>query len=604
MTSCRLEKTIKVIPIIVLIILAAAALFPEAMAPVDFQTLYVPYMPPNAEHLLGTNNIGRDLLSELIFSTRISLVTALLATVVATSLGVLVGVTAGYFRGLLDEWLMRVTDMFLLLPGLPLIILLAAYLGSGFTVIAFVIGVTSWPSTARVVRAAVLQVREKNFIRSARAMGAGPYYVMGKHVLPQTTPVILAKGTLAAASAMVSEAGVSFLGLGDSRYSSWGGMLHDAFTGGGLLNGCYWWYLPPVVCISLAVLALTTLGRRMMQLEPAVFPQQKRSPKFPGEAMEAGCKELLQIKDLTVAFRTPDGKMTRAVDRIDLTIQPGDRLAVIGETGSGKSLLLAAIMGLLPEESSRSGEIRYRGKNLAALPEKEMRKIRGKEIAYVPQGAGNALNPLLSVPFQVAEPAMEHLRMKKDAALEKAEGMLRKMGISHPGKWGRDYPHQYSGGMIQRALIAMGLISGAPLLLMDEPVKGLDPQNRAAVLEILKHLQTEAILMVTHDLTFAQKWATKIVVMLDSFMVEISPASLFFKEPLHPYSKALIWAQPEQGLHVLVRTTAKKIAASCCPFMDRCPSALERCDAVPPLVKRKGRAVRCLLYDSQNKPSS
>ena len=369
MTRRFLKRAVGLAPAAVPAGLFFAAAFPGFLAPVSPGTLDLPYMAPDARHLLGTDNIGQDLLSELIYSARITLVIAVLASFLATFLGTLVGMVSGYFGGIRDEWLMRITDVFLLLPGLPLIILLAAYMDSGVFGIAMVIGMTAWPGTARVVRANVQQERGKNFVRSAQAFGAGHFYVMAVHILPNIFQVVLAKGTLAAASAMVTEAGVSFLGLGDPRCKSWGAMLHEAFTGGGLLNGAYGWYLPPILCISLTVLCLTLMGERWIKAEDESLcsvgarGHGALGPLKPEEEVR------LQARNLSVDFLNPDGTVFRALDQVNLTVNQGRRLAVVGETGSGKSVLLLALMGLLPQNAGVTGEIRFQGQNLSELVE-------------------------------------------------------------------------------------------------------------------------------------------------------------------------------------------------------------------------------------------
>jgi len=232
------------------------SIFPSLIAPYDLTILEKPYQPPCRVHILGTNDIGQDILSELIYGTRISVFIGLIAAILTTVFGTVIGIAAGYLRGIADNILMRITDMFLLIPGLPLVIILVAYLGPGIQNIIFCVAILSWPGTARVVRSRVLQIREKDFVMSARSLGGGSCYIMFRHIMPNTLEVILAKATLAVASAMLFEAGVSFLGLGDPVQKSWGTILHDVFSQGGLINGYYWWYLPPILCISIMVQVL------------------------------------------------------------------------------------------------------------------------------------------------------------------------------------------------------------------------------------------------------------------------------------------------------------------------------------------------------------
>jgi oligopeptide/dipeptide ABC transporter ATP-binding protein len=499
---------------------------------------------------------------------------------------------------------MRMTDIFLLLPGLPLIILLAAYMDSGITGIAMVIGMTAWPGTARVIRANVLQISRRNFIRSAEVMGAGRLYIMFAHILPNIFHVVLAKGVLAAASAMVTEAGVSFLGLGDPQYKSWGAMLQEAFTNGGLLNGCYGWYLPPIICISMTVLCLTLAGRKLMGDDDQTLLTGRAVGHSPLGSLKPRNDPCLQVTDLSVDFANPDGIPIRAMDRVNLTVNRGRRLAVIGETGSGKSVLLLALMGLLPENGSATGAIRFCGQNLLDLSEKAFCRLRGRYVAYVPQGAGQALNPLIRVGGQVAESLRIHERISRKAALGKGVEMLDRMGIPHARGRSREYPHQYSGGMIQRVLGAMGLISGASLILLDEPTKGLDPENKEAIFDLLEEYTDETFVMVTHDLLFAKRFSDEVAVMLNARIVEKGPSGIFFETPLHPYARALLNAQPSHGMQVEIPFNSEPSHASGCPFADRCPEAFERCRHMPPMTKMGKRSVRCRLYDPENTKSA
>ncbi len=548
MMSQSAKRTAHLAPAVVLGCFVLAAIFPGVLAPVSPEILDLPCMMPDVRHPLGTGDIGQDLLSELIYSARISLFVAFFASILATFLGIFVGTLSGYFGGVFDDWLMRITDVVLLLPALPLIILLAAYMDSGPFGIAMVIGLTSWPATARVVRTNVLQERGKNFIGSARTFGAGHFYVMRVHILPNILHIVLAKGTLAAASAMVTEAGVSFLGLGDPRFKSWGAMLHGAFTGGGLLNGAYGWYLPPIFCISVTVLCLILMGQRLIETEDeksGIAGARGHAPLRPLQHEKGG---RVQVKNLTVSFPGPDGTDFRALDGVNLTVKEGERLAIIGETGSGKSVLLLALMGLLPRNTALTGEIRFQGQDLCTLSEKGFQQLRGRHLAYVPQEAGQALNPLMRVGAQVAEGARIHQRLSGRTAMDGAVKILERMGIPHAAMRSREYPHQYSGGMIQRVLVAMGLITGASLILLDEPTKGLDPENREDMLRILKGIEGKTFVLVTHDLVFARGFAERISVMLGSCLVETARVADFLIDRSIPTLKLFIKPSPVTAL--------------------------------------------------------
>ena len=217
-------------------------------------------LQPGWPHLLGTNDLGQDLLSEMLYGLRLSLLVGLAAAGLSTALGALVGVVAGTRGGWVDEILMVVTDTVLLVPGLPLLIVLVAYVGAGFWNLILVIGLIWWTPTARAVRAAAWQIRSMPYIDAARATGASEPRIILRHVLPNTLPVLGARFVIAVPEAVLTEAGLSFLGLGDARYKSLGLTLHQAFTGGALLNGSWWWYTFPIAAIALLVCSVALLG--------------------------------------------------------------------------------------------------------------------------------------------------------------------------------------------------------------------------------------------------------------------------------------------------------------------------------------------------------
>jgi peptide/nickel transport system permease protein len=216
--------------------------------------------PPSPSHPLGTDDMGRDILSNLVAGARVSLLIGAVATVISMVIGAFVGLVSGYFGRGVDVALMRVTDFFLVIPWLPLMIVLAAVLGTNIWNIILVIGITSWAGTARIVRAQTLSVRERQFVERAVSLGAGPAHILAHEILPNVFPIIFANTVLIASTAILSETTLSFLGLGDPSHASWGMMLHYAFEGGAASSGAYWFLLPPGICVVAVVLAFTMMG--------------------------------------------------------------------------------------------------------------------------------------------------------------------------------------------------------------------------------------------------------------------------------------------------------------------------------------------------------
>mgnify|MGYP000944907571 FL=1 len=248
---------------IILLFFLLLAVFGPIIVPfstMEFGEVEDMLLPPSAQHWLGTDDMGRDVLANLISGARISLLIGVVATALSMVIGTLIGIISGYFGRGIDNLLMRFTDFFLVIPWLPLMMVLAAILGTSLWNIIFVIGITSWAGTARVVRAQTLSVKERQFIERTVSIGAGSFHIMFRHILPNVFPLVFANTVLVAAVAIVSETTLSFLGLGDPTMASWGMMLHYAFEGGATAAGAYWYYLPPGICVVLVVLSFTLLG--------------------------------------------------------------------------------------------------------------------------------------------------------------------------------------------------------------------------------------------------------------------------------------------------------------------------------------------------------
>ena len=301
---------------------------------------------------------------------------------------------------------------------------------------------------------------------------------------------------------------------------------------------------------------------------------------------------MIKIRNLTVSF---DGH-SPVVDSLNLDIESGKTTVIVGESGSGKSVTIAAILRLLPNEAHVSGSITIDDMELLSLDDKAMNKLRGRVLGYVPQGGGNSMHPLLSVGEQLAEPIAVHEKLPKRNAHRAAIEWLGKMGLTPADKIAASYPHTLSGGMKQRALIAMGAAGGAQTLLADEPTKGLDYKRITQVEELFGSLRGRTILCVTHDLRFAKNIADSICVMYGGEAVELADAESFFAEPLHPYSKMLVAALPENGMHCPESFTPPVGERSGCLFMERCPSRENVCSRGTQTFEVGNHQVRCRLY--------
>jgi oligopeptide/dipeptide ABC transporter ATP-binding protein len=317
---------------------------------------------------------------------------------------------------------------------------------------------------------------------------------------------------------------------------------------------------------------------------------------------------ILDIRGLTTAF-IAGRELARAVDDVSLALGQGETLALVGESGSGKTVLALSVMRLVQDPPGRimSGQIVYRGQDLLALPERRMRAIRGNRISMIFQEPMTSLNPVFRVGDQIAEVFRLHQRMSKAEALDMAADMLAQVNIPDPRARLGSYPHELSGGMRQRVVIAIALALGPDIVLADEPTTALDVTVQAQILDLMLRLKADkgsSILLITHDMGVVAQTSQRVAVMYAGRIVEEADVCRLFREPLHPYTKGLLESIPK------IRGTRKKLAAvegmvpgllslpGGCRFHPRCPEAMDRCrQAEPPLAREGGRSVRCWLHD-------
>jgi ABC-type dipeptide/oligopeptide/nickel transport system ATPase component/ABC-type dipeptide/oligopeptide/nickel transport system permease subunit len=511
-----------------------------------------PFAAPSAAHLLGTDDVGHDLLAELIYGGRVSLRVGVSAALAATLLGATVGLLTGYARGWVDAVLMRVVDVVLCLPVLPLTIVVGVLAGPGLSTQILVITSVIWAGVARELRSQVLSLRERDYLQALRAMGAGAGYVLPRHVLPAVAPLVVPQFVLAVRTAVLLEASLAFLGLGDLTRQSWGTMLAVAHDRGAFLSGAWlWWVLPPGLALSITVLAFALLGYVLDHQTPSPAAPSREGP--PASTASRGSQHTesglsahpLVVEGLTVSY---PGRPSPAVHRVSLHVAAGELLGLVGESGSGKSTLAAAVTGLLPPGATRTaGRIGVGGVELTAMAPEQLRTVRGDRVALVPQEAMSALNPVRTV-RTVRRQLVTALRVHRPEprARERAAELLREVGLD-PDRHLDAYPHQLSGGMRQRAVIALALANRPAVLVADEPTSGLDVLAQAELLELLGGLRRRldlAVLLISHDLPVVERVADRIAVLRAGELVEIGPAHRIGTAPEHPYTRHLVSSAP------------------------------------------------------------
>ena len=318
---------------------------------------------------------------------------------------------------------------------------------------------------------------------------------------------------------------------------------------------------------------------------------------------------LLEVRDLTIVFDTRRGPLT-AVDGVSFSLAPGEILGVVGESGAGKSLTGTAITGLL-ERPGRiaGGEIRFEGQRIDNLPRERMRRIRGKKIGAVFQDPLTSLNPLFTVGDQLVETIETHLDLSGEEARKRAIGLLEEVGIPAPDQRIDQYPHQFSGGMRQRVVIALALCANPRLVIADEPTTALDVSIQAQIIALLKKMCREhdaAVILITHDMGVIAETADRVAVMYAGRLAEIGPVERVVKEPRHPYTRGLMGSVPVVGARIERLTQIDgamprlgEIPAGCA-FHPRCPEVMARCAEMRPATRPlEGSAVACWLYDGQ-----
>jgi oligopeptide/dipeptide ABC transporter ATP-binding protein len=602
--------------LLILLFFLVLAIFPGEIAPYDPSAeIFQPALGPSLQHWFGTTAYGQDILSQLIWGARQSMIIAFAVGGLATVIALLVGVSAAYLAGFADGVLSLVTDVILVIPIFPLIIVIAAYeKNTGLFTLIVVLGVLGWSYGARQFRSQTLSLRHRDFLEAARVRGERKLYIIVFEILPTMTSLIMASFLGAALYAVLFAAGLQFIGLGDPNSQSWGTMLYWAENNEALGAGMAWWAIMPGVCVALLGAALALLNYafdeisnpalRMRRLERQGTAPSTYAPPAPPPV---DTDKILEVRGLSVAYPSDRGPVV-AVDRVDFDLAPGEFLGIVGESGCGKSTLLYSIARLLGPPLSgeiTAGQVIFRGRDMVVLDEPQLRPIRWKELSVVMQSAMNALNPVLTVAAQMEDACKAHSDMTAKEIEERSKEVLRLVSIDPIHL--HSYPHQLSGGMRQRAMIAMALLFTPELVIMDEPTSALDVVAQRSLMVQIKELQQQlgfAVIFVTHDMSLVRHFSDRLLVMYAGQIVELGPTRQLFEKPLHPYALGLLDAFPSihgprvplLGIPGAPPDLARPPAG--CRFSPRCPHAMARCiEAEPQLLAVDGELVRCVLHD-------
>jgi len=557
----------------------------------------------SAAHWAGTDGLGRDIFFRVLVATRLSVMLALLATAIGVTTGLMLGMAPLLLGPRAGRWVTAALNIAVAFPGLLLALFFAVIFGVGIRGAVLAIGFAFAPGFARLTHTLAATIAERDYVHAARIAGVGRARILARHVLPNIAEPLVVNATIAAGGALLAFAGLSFLGLGVQapRYD-WGRLLGEGLAGIYVHPAAA---LAPAVAVVVAGLAFNLFGealaRSIGQRGPAVVSGH-RDPRPEPIAPAAG-DHVLAVEGLRVSF----GAITPVRD-VSFTMRRGEAVGVVGESGSGKTLTALAIAQLIEEPGRvRARRLEFLGVPLTARGSPSRRRLLGLSFGMVFQDPTTSFNPTMRVGRQLAEVAEQHQGMGRGRALERAVDRLRAVRIPAAERRARQFPHEFSGGMRQRAMIGMGIMGTPVLIVADEPTTALDVTVQRQVLRLLAAIRAAdgvAILLISHDITVVSEVCERVLVMYAGRIVEDLPAARLRTGARHPYTRALLAAVPDMAtdrtlpLSVIPgRPADPGHLPPGCAFAPRCPLADARCAEDPPLVSDDRGRVACWHAD-------
>jgi peptide/nickel transport system permease protein len=509
---------------------------------------------PSAQHWLGTDLLGRDVFTRLLYGGRGALIGTLEALVVHTVLGVLFGLWAGYAGGSADRVISGAVDILMSLPGIVVMLVVLALFDQSLPAAMITLGGMASGGMIRVVRASTVSVREELYVAAARVSGLGPVRILLRHILPRATGPIIVNSAVFGALALAVQTGLGFLNLGVRPPApSWGGMVGEASQA---IQQFPWLLVPSGGTIALVILTFGLIGDAARDANAESKSRGGRpakaraTPRERPATAEAGppSDALLDIRGLRIEFET-GGQPQEVVHGVSLEIGRGELVALVGESGSGKTAIALSVLGLLPGNGRAVADrFRYEDIDLSFADDRLFRTVRGSGIAMISQEPMRALDPAFTVGSQLGEVVRVHRGSESREARRMAVlELLAAVRLPDPKETVRRYPHQLSGGMAQRVAIAMALAGDPRLLIADEPTTALDVTVQAEILDLLRSLRSErgmSILLITHDLAVVADLCERAVVMRDGKIVERQDVLPLFASPQHQYTASLLAATP------------------------------------------------------------
>ena len=564
-------KTTSKIALLILVVVVLLSVLASVLAPYDPYQITVARQAPSATNFFGTDDKGRDILSRILYGGRISLVIGFGSVAFALVTGSIVGAAAAVSRKWVSEVIMRILDIIMSVPGIALAAVLVTILGKSVPAIIFAIGFMYMPQIARIVRANIVSEYGEDYVRAVIVSGARAPWILIKHVLRNCAAPILVFTVTLVADAIIFEASLTFLSAGIAEPTpTWGNILADARNG--VLAGRWWQALFPGIMIMMTCLALNILSEGItdaMASAPsapvsAVNSESRRAADLlvadPVRAYAAQAdtlaerlgalrqvelartdrrvpdfdvQPLLQVKNLCIGF--PNHGDVNVVENVTFDVRPGQCMALVGESGCGKSITTKVVMNLTDPGERITGEVLYKGTDLLKLTEEQHRQLLGREIAMVYQDSLSALNPSMLISSQMKQ-------LTSRGGTRSAEELLELVGLD-PKRTLESYPHELSGGKCQRVVIAMALTRDPSLVICDEPTTALDVTVQKQVIKLLNDLQKKlgfAMIFVSHDLALVAEVASEITVMYAGQIVESAPTKELLTNPRHEYTQGLL----------------------------------------------------------------
>lgn len=598
------------------VILLIAWVWPELLATHDplqqDVTLQRLFDGPSRDHWLGTDQLGRDWYSRVIFGAGYAFRSILIAMTIAVVVGVPLGLFSGWRGGRIDRAIMWVNDVLFSLPIILLAMAVIIILTPSLDNAMIGVGIAMSTRFTRLTRAVTLQEKEELYVDSARITGLSTPTILARYIAPNLLSSLIVQVAIISGAIILIGATLSFLGIGASLDDpDWGVMLNrsrELFRVEGV-----WQVVPPGMALILTVLSFNLLGDAIRDAigrdssNNALSITKRTAVTAATTPHATGPDVVLSVRDMDVEFPGQSGQVSQILQGVSLEVRAGETLGVVGESGSGKSMTMLSALGLTPAPGRMTrGSVQFDGRDVTNLSESEWQVIRGNDVGVIFQEPIAVLNPAIKVGRQIAEPLMIHQNLNKKAALQRAGELLAEVRVPDPVRRLDQYPHEFSGGMAQRVGIAMALACEPKLLIADEPSTALDVTVQGQILDLMAEVQERhkmAIILITHDLGVIAEAADRVLVMYGGQVVETASADDVFYRPKHPYSRALLDTMPQShdGHGELPVISGMVPSATAwpqgCRFAPRCDFAADACtNDMPTLEAIGGDLVRCIRH--------